>query len=84
MLSGLPRPADIGTLAPEPRENLSGVLWNCRAGRFVDAPSPASQAAAADASGEGVTLNLVNVPAPQAAKTVLGDILGVKYTVDPT
>jgi general secretion pathway protein D len=52
-------------------------------GRFVGAPSPAAQAAA-DASGEGVTLNLVNVPAPQAAKTVLGDILGVKYTVDPT
>lgn len=53
-------------------------------GRFVGAPSPAAQAAAADASGEGVTLNLVNVPAPQAAKTVLGDILGVKYTVDPS
>ena len=31
-----------------------------------------------------MTLNLVNVPAPQAAKTVLGDILGVKYTVDPS
>jgi len=27
--------------------------------------------------------NLVNVPAPQAAKTILGDILAVKYTVDP-
>jgi general secretion pathway protein D len=53
-------------------------------GRFVGAPSPATQQATADASGEGVTLNLVNVPAPQAAKTVLGDILGVKYTVDPT
>jgi general secretion pathway protein D len=25
----------------------------------------------------------VNVPAPRAAKTVLGDILAVKYTVDP-
>jgi general secretion pathway protein D len=32
---------------------------------------------------DGVTLNLVNVPAPQAAKTILGDILSVKYTVDP-
>jgi len=28
--------------------------------------------------------NLVNVSAPQAAKTVLGGILGVKYTVDAT
>jgi general secretion pathway protein D len=53
-------------------------------GRFVGAPSPATQVAAADAGGDGVTLNLVNVPAPLAAKTVLGDILGVKYTVDPS
>jgi general secretion pathway protein D len=38
----------------------------------------------ADADGEPVTLNLVNVPVPQAAKTVLSDILAVKYTVDPS
>ena len=40
-------------------------------------------AAALDADKDGVTLNLVNVPAPQAAKTILGDILAVRYTVDP-
>jgi general secretion pathway protein D len=51
-------------------------------GRFVGAPSPSTQQAAADTSGEGVRPNLVNVPAPQAAKTVFGDILGVKYAVD--
>jgi general secretion pathway protein D len=50
-------------------------------GRFVGDPQP--RQAAADASDDGVTLNLVNVPAPQAAKTVLGDILAVRYTVDP-
>ena len=32
---------------------------------------------------ENITLNLVNVSAPQAAKTILGDILTVNYTVDP-
>jgi general secretion pathway protein D len=42
------------------------------------------QESAAEASHDGVRLNLGNVPAPQAAKTVLGDILGVKYTVDPS
>ena len=52
-------------------------------GRFVGAPAPPGQASATDGAGDGVTINLVNVPAPQAAKTVLGDILGVKYTVDP-
>ena len=31
-----------------------------------------------------MTLNLVNVPTSQAAKTVLGDVLGVKYTIDPS
>src|SRR5262249_27763734 len=50
-------------------------------GRFVGDPQP--RQAAADANGEGATLNLVNVPAPQAAKTILGDILAVRYTVDP-
>lgn len=52
-------------------------------GRFVgDAPTGAI-GRASDEVTDGVTLNLVNVPAPQAAKTILGDILGVKYTVDP-
>jgi general secretion pathway protein D len=31
--------------------------------------------------GEGITLNLVNVPIAQAAKSVLGEILAVNYTV---
>src|ERR1051326_4746323 len=50
--------------------------------RFVGDPQPA-RPAAPDANDDGVTLNLVNVPAPQAAKTILGDILAVRYTVDP-
>ncbi len=51
-------------------------------GRFVGDPHPARQTAPG-AGEDGVTLNLVNVPAPQAAKTILGDILAVRYTVDP-
>jgi general secretion pathway protein D len=52
-------------------------------GRFIG-EQPASQGTAAhEGTADGVTLNLVNVPAPQAAKTVLGDILAVRYTVDP-
>jgi len=30
----------------------------------------------------GVTLNLVNVPINQAAKTVLGEVLGLNFVVD--
>lgn len=36
-----------------------------------------------DDADAGVTLNLVSVPISQAAKTVLGDFLAVKYAVDP-
>jgi general secretion pathway protein D len=34
-----------------------------------------------DSGEDAVTLNLVNVPVAQAAKAVLGDILGLNYTV---
>ncbi|MGX4803338.1 type II secretion system secretin GspD [Bradyrhizobium guangdongense] len=35
------------------------------------------------ASNGNVVLNLANVPLQQAAKTVLGDLVGVNYVVDP-
>jgi general secretion pathway protein D len=52
-------------------------------GRFVGEPPTGEIDRQSEDVADGVTLNLVNVPAPQAAKTVLGDILSVKYTVDP-
>ncbi len=52
-------------------------------GRFVGEQRVRARALAGAPDDDGVTLNLVNVPAPQAAKTVLGDMLGIKYTVDP-
>lgn len=52
-------------------------------GRFVGEQSTGAVSRSSEDAADGVTLNLVNVPAPQAAKTVLGDILAVKYTIDP-
>jgi general secretion pathway protein D len=52
-------------------------------GRFVGEPPTGAIGRPSDDVADGVTLNLVNLPAPQAAKTILGDILAVKYTVDP-
>jgi general secretion pathway protein D len=52
-------------------------------GRFVGEPATGSISRPPEDAADGVTLNLVNVPAPQAAKTILGDILLVRYTVDP-
>jgi general secretion pathway protein D len=51
-------------------------------GRFLGG-KPSSTEAQASETGNSVTLNLVGVPIPQAAKTVLGDLLAVKYTLDP-
>ncbi|CCE00702.1 General secretion protein D [Bradyrhizobium sp. STM 3809] len=52
-------------------------------GRFVGEPPTGGVPRGAEDVADGVTINLAGVPVPQAAKTVLGDILGVKYTVDP-
>jgi general secretion pathway protein D len=74
------------------RTNGAPLLANTRggeatliegSGRFVGEPPTGAIGRPADEVADGVTLNLVNVPAPQAAKTILGDILSVKYTVDP-
>ncbi len=39
--------------------------------------------AGADASGDGYDLNFENAPVTTVAKVILGDILGVGYTIDP-
>jgi len=46
-------------------------------------PGPGGKPTAAPVSEDGVTLNLVNAPVAQAAKTILGDILGLNYSVSP-
>ena len=74
------------------RTNGAPLLANTRggdstviegSGRFVGEPPTGAIGRPSEDVADGVTLNLVNVPAPQAAKTILGDILSVKYTVDP-
>jgi general secretion pathway protein D len=90
--STLPPPASSSQSRPD-RTNGALLLTNARegnstfiegSGRFVGEPPTGSINRVAEETADGVTLNLVNVPAPQAAKTILGDILSVKYTVDPS
>ena len=52
-------------------------------GQFLGTNPVSATRAQPDEAG-GVTLNLIAVPIPQAAKTVLGDFLGTEYTLDPT
>jgi general secretion pathway protein D len=94
--SSVPRPAaEQGYVQPSlstSRMGGSPLLANTRggnstviegSGRFVGEPATGSVSRSQEDVVDGVTINLVNVPAPQAAKTILGDILAVKYTVDP-
>jgi general secretion pathway protein D len=89
--SRLPRGADATTVAG--KIDASTVSANSSetgktitvtgTGVFVGQPSASEPKSAADGPAQGVTLNLMNVPTAQAAKTILGDVLGVRYTLDP-
>ena len=48
----------------------------------VVAPLPGAGGDAGGPNGEGYTLNFENAPVTSVAKVVLGDILGVGYTID--
>jgi general secretion pathway protein D len=58
---------------------------------FASSPHPLESSGSAESSGSpgaepaegGYTLNFDNAPVSQVAKSVLGDILGVGYVVDP-
>jgi general secretion pathway protein D len=47
------------------------------------APVRASNDAGSDAASDGYDLNFENAPITTVAKVILGDILGVGYTIDP-
>jgi general secretion pathway protein D len=62
-----------------------GFLWGSSDSQrpsSADRPNGDPAAARAEVTRDGVTLNLVDAPIPDAARAVLGDILGVNYTVD--
>jgi general secretion pathway protein D len=56
---------------------------------FFGSPAPPSDASqpsgsrGVEAAGGGYTLNFENAPISQVAKSVLGDVLGVGYVIDP-
>jgi general secretion pathway protein D len=81
----VPRPAAEQAYAqPSPPTNRMGgspLLANTRggnstviegSGRFIGEPPTGATARSSEDVADGVTINLVNVPAPQAAKTILG------------
>jgi general secretion pathway protein D len=71
-----------GTAVLPPAREESTTYFN-GTGRFIG-EKRSGPSRSVDQNEDPVTLNLVNVPVPQAAKTILSDILAVKYTIDPT
>ncbi len=81
------RAADLSPKAPFPTND--GGMGNPHPSAAAiylgdtTAPVKAATDAGADASGDGYDLNFENAPVTTVAKVILGDILGVGYTIDP-
>jgi len=84
------RSADLRPRFPTPVGDSSGAsprgggftLFGSSAPAAVADPPPGDVAEAA-ASGDGYTLNFDGSPVANVAKVVLGDILSLRYTLDP-
>jgi general secretion pathway protein D len=82
---------NLEAMASEPLDRTAAVALPTGSSRAVPITEPGSDQFIAAALAKGnartpdgtVVLNLAGVPAQQAAKTVLGDLIGVNYVVDP-
>ena len=73
-----PQPAEIGTIA-----NAQPTRAAIYLGDTTATPVRGSSSTGADAATDGYDLNFENAPVTTVAKVILGDILGVGYTIDP-
>jgi general secretion pathway protein D len=78
LLPTSPRPAEqtAGARARDPRRAVYE-------GRVVEAAADTDSQPQATPSSDGFELSFENVPVTTVAKVILGDILGVGYTIDP-
>jgi general secretion pathway protein D len=74
-----PVPRSVAVPLPSPASRAVAVT-EAGDGQMIGGSAPKQTAVGSDAS---VVLNLSSVPLQQAAKTVLGDMIGVNYVVDP-
>ncbi len=86
------RGLDLQPKFPRSTETVNtGTQGNERPALYFGAAAPAGQTgavaeaggAAGGGAGEGVDLNFDNAPVTAVAKVILGDILGLGYSVDP-
>lgn len=74
-----PAPAPTAIPLPSPSSKAVAISED-GSGRMIGGSLPGQKG---DDSDANVVLNLSSVPLQQAAKTVLGDMIGVNYVVDP-
>ena len=84
------RAADLRPRSPQPTATVdTGGASAPKAFSFFGSPTPPpdtpqpSGSQDVEASAGGYTLNFENAPISQVAKSILGDILGVGYVIDP-
>jgi general secretion pathway protein D len=78
----LPRYPDPPEREPRGAARQQGAVYYGAGAPMLERVDAAEQARAATA-GEGYALNFEDTPITTVAKVVLGDILGVGYTIDP-
>ena len=78
------RAVDLLPRYPQPTEPATSTGGEgTKPASFYGAEPPAVAPAQRSASGEGYELNFENTPVTTVAKVVLGDIMGLGYTIDP-
>lgn len=73
------RPTTGVPLSEPPRATLADRVYR-GTGNFLNQPNPLALAGESEPN-EGITLNLVDATVAEAAKSILGDVLGVSYAV---
>jgi general secretion pathway protein D len=79
-----PRTPGPGEIAqPNTPSSARAQIYPGNGAGTVAQPPGQADAAATNGNGDGYDLNFENAPVATLAKVVLGDILGVGYTIDP-
>ncbi len=82
------RATDLQPRFPAPAQNANTGAGSPRGSTYMGTSGTSGTAAVASAQpapngGEGFELNFENTPVSTVAKVILGDILGLGYTIDP-
>jgi general secretion pathway protein D len=80
----LPRfPREVRSSAAQPAARTKPEVYSTASAEAGGSPAPEKQQLPVTSTGDGYELNFENAPIATVAKTVLGETLGLGYTIDP-